>query len=89
MAEESAALDDTVEVTLGTVVSTEEDAPLYELSLYIVDAAALETGADVLVDEGNASVAVLGDGTTTTLVGMTEGIAEDKSELSRENVGKG
>lgn len=87
--EESAVLEDGAGVTLWKVVPTEEGTALDEFSLGVVDDAALDVGGNVLACEDDGSVIMLEDGTTTMPVGVTDDIIEDRSEVAKENVGKG
>ena len=87
--EDSAAVDDRVEVTYCDVVSVRGDDTLDRVSVGTDDVAALVDGVAVTDGEDDCSVAALEDGIPTTVVDVTEDKTEEAAEVPREDVGNG
>jgi hypothetical protein len=85
--ENSAAVDDRVEVTYCDVVSVRGDDTLDRVSAGTDDVAAIVDEVAVTDGEDNCSVAALEDGIPTTLVEVTDDRTEETAEVPRENVG--
>lgn len=87
--EDSAAVDDRVEVTYCDVVSARGDDALDRVSAGIDDVAALVDKMVVADGEDDCSVAALEEGIPTTLVEVTDDRTEETAEVPREIVGNG